>query len=411
VILLKKNIFINNNFFLLWLGKIISQLGDKFYSIALAWWILQKTNSPSIMGSFLLVSVMPGLILGFYAGTMIDRWNRKRLLIITDIIRGSLVFIIVFLSLTNNLEVWHIFIIGAGISLTTSFFEPAIQAIIPQIVEEEKLPKANGMSQMVGGVCTVIGPLLGATAVSFLGLTTVFLFNAVSYFLSAVLSGFIIYKAGYKETSVDNNVWQDMKEGVNFLKSQTRIIVIITIIAIAHFFMGSIMVLLPFLAKSLSGNGVQNLGNLEMIMGLGLILGSIYISTKSGKVINEYMLIGFIMIVGVCLLGIGLEKTILISTVIPYMLLLLIIGTAIAFASVFWQSLLQSNTPSNMMGRVFSISSLAGNISLPLAYGIFGIMLSYTSIIQIMFLCGTALILLCITLLLIVFFKRIPLGA
>ena len=152
---------INKNFAFLWLGKIVSQLGDKFYAIALAWWILQKTNSPSIMGFFLLISVLPGILLGFLTGALTDRWQRKTMLVVTDIIRGCLVLDIAYLSMANTLEIWHVFLIGFCLSLATAFFEPAVQAIIPEIVEKENLTKANGMSQMVGGICTVAGPLLG----------------------------------------------------------------------------------------------------------------------------------------------------------------------------------------------------------------------------------------------------------
>ena len=201
-----KKIFINKNFFLLWFGKIISQLGDKFYAIALAWWILQKTNSPQIMGFFLLVSVLPGLILGFFAGAFVDRWNRKNVIVITDIIRGLLIILIVYLSIFNLIQVWHVFIIGAGISFVTAFFDPAIQAIIPQIVDKERLTEANSMSQMVSGICTVLGPIFGSVAVGWFGLTYVFLFNGISYFVSAILENMVTLRSDYKlneETNIN----------------------------------------------------------------------------------------------------------------------------------------------------------------------------------------------------------------
>lgn len=130
---------INKNFTLIWIGKIISQLGDKFYAIALAWWILQETNSPSIMGVFLFTSVFPGVVLGFFAGAFVDRLKRKNILIISDIIRGSLVLIISILALNKALIISEVFIIGFLLSITTAFFEPAIQAIIPEIVDKEML--------------------------------------------------------------------------------------------------------------------------------------------------------------------------------------------------------------------------------------------------------------------------------
>jgi MFS family permease len=105
---MKHNILINRNFALLWSGKIISQIGDKFYALALAWWILQHTGSPGIMGFFLLVSVLPGLLLGLFAGAVVDRLNRRNVLIITDLLRGFLVLTVVLLSFLQALTVWQV---------------------------------------------------------------------------------------------------------------------------------------------------------------------------------------------------------------------------------------------------------------------------------------------------------------
>lgn len=393
---MNNKVFINKDFLSLWLGKVISQLGDKFYAIALAWWILQKTNSPGIMGFFLLTSVLPGLIFGFFAGAIVDRWNRKNVIIITDIMRGLLVIVVVCLSIFKLLQVWHVFIIGAAISLATAFFDPAIQAIIPQIVAKERLNEANSMSQMVNGICTVFGPMFGAVAISWFGLTYVFLFNGISYLISAIFESMITLKLNQSSNDVVNTIWVDMKEGILFLKSKQEILRVIVIIAIAHFFLGSLMVLLPFLANNLNGNGVQNLGYLQTVLGLGLLLGSIYIRKKKNDTISEYNLINLIMFVGICFLGISIGQFFMIKTIMLYMIALVLIGGSVACAVVFWQLLIQLNTPDNMTGRVFSVSTLVGNASLPIAYGIFGILLTYISIAKLMFFCGACLILFCL---------------
>ncbi|WP_094604185.1 Enterobactin exporter EntS [Sporomusa silvacetica DSM 10669] len=383
---------INKNFTFLWLGKIVSQLGDKFYAIALAWWILQKTNSPSVMGFFLLVSVLPGILLGFFAGALTDRWQRKTMLVVTDIIRGCLVLAISYLSMVNALEIWHVFSIGLCLSLATAFFEPAVQAIIPEIVEKDNLIKANGMSQMVGGVCTVAGPLLGALAVSMFGLTWVFLANSISYFVSSFLACFIRINKAYRSPSEKKNIWKDMYEGICFIKKQRRITFVLKIIAIAHFFVGSLTVSLPFLANRLEGSGVSNLGYLEMMIGVGLVAGSAFMSVKKKDSVDERTLTSFIMAVGFCFIAISVSQFLRIQTVYIYMLIMMVIGVCIAFASVFWQSLLQSYTPGYMTGRVFSVSTLVGNTSLPLAYGIFGVLLNLSSIYILMAACGACLI-------------------
>ena len=386
---------INKNFTLIWTGKSISQLGDKFYSIALAWWILQKTDSPSIMGTFLLVSVLPGLILGFFAGVLADRLSRKTILIVTDTLRGFLVLTISFLAMFGVIEVWHVFVIGMCLSLATAFFDPAIQAIIPEIVEKEDLTRANAMSQMVSGVCTVAGPLLGAVSVSFFGLTAVFMANSVSYFISTILTSLVSRPKVTANYSNKNNYISDIKEGIRFIKNQKNIIFVLKIIALTHIFVGCLTVSLPFLANSLTGIGVNNLGYLEAAMGTGVIGSSIIIKSVRKNIKNEFTLVKFIALMGISFGLISTFKFIGINTTYIYLVIMVIVGSCIAFASVFWLTLLQNSTPSNMTGRVFSVSSLIGNTSLPIAYSIFGVLLNISSISVLMAISGGGLLILC----------------
>lgn len=386
---------INRNFTLIWLGKIVSQLGDKFYAIALAWWILRKTNSPSIMGFFLLASVLPGLLFGFFAGALTDRWNRKTMLIVTDTVRGFLVLIISCLSMMDVLRVWHVFFIGFCLSLTAAFFDPAMQAIIPEIVEKEILPKANGMSQMVDGVCTIAGPLLGAMAVSTLGLTWVFLANGISFFVSALLACFVKTDFDYRNSDEKTSIWKEIREGVLFVRSQKPIVLVLIVIALAHLFVGNLTVSLPFLANSLDGNSVKNLGYLEMMLGAGLFAESLFMSVKKKASVNERALLSFIMAVGFCFIIISVSQYSRIQSVYAYMPTMMAIGVCIAGAAVIWQSLLQRYTPGHMTGRVFSVSTLIGNVTLPIAYGIFGILLNVSSIFSLMAVCGAGLVALC----------------
>lgn len=395
---------INKNFTLLWLSKIISQLGDKFYAIALAWWILQKTNSTSTMGFFLLVSILPGLLFGFFAGAMADRWRKKTILIVTDIIRGCLVLIISYLSMAEALEIWHVFFIGFCLSIVTAFFDPASQAIIPEIVEKDNLIKANGRSQLVGGFCTVAGPLVGALAVSTFGLAWVFFANSVSYFLSFLLSCFIriektsanrdINKRKEQNNSVvmKHNISKDILEGIHFIKNKKSLVTVLTVIGIAHFFIGSLSVTLPFLANELKGRGVNNLGYLEMMIGIGLIAGTLFIGRKKKASLTERTLTFFVMVLGLCFIAVSSLQYFEVKSVGFYLPIILVIGASIGSASVLWQSMIQYNTPGHMTGRVYSVSTLVGNSSLPIAYGVFGVLLKFGSICIIMLGSGISLL-------------------
>jgi len=248
------------------------------------------------------------------------------------------------------------------------------------------------MYQMVGGLCKIVGPLLGATAIGFLGWNWVFLINSASYFVSAVLACFLVVNGGVHLAVTKEPIWTSLREGFRFIKEQKRIVFVLKIIALAHVFVGCLTVLLPFLANGLDGVGVNNLGYLEMTIGIGLVGGSVFIGMKKNIAADEQMLSVFVLAMGFGFAAIGVAQYFAIRSVFIYMLLLALIGTCIAFAAVFWQSLLQRYTPDSMRGRVFGLSSLIGNTSLPMAYGLFGVLLGASSIAVLMTASGLCLI-------------------
>lgn len=386
----------NKDFMLLWSGKIISQLGDKFYAIALAWWILQKTNDPAAMGLFMLVSILPGILIGLFSGALNDRWNRKAILIATDILRGALVSAASLLAFANALEIWHVFAIGFLLSAITSFYDPAIQAIIPEIVPAESLKKANGMSQAVSGFCTVLGPMLGAMAAGAFGLGWAFMANGISYILSALMTCFVHTTRKPAENSKKPGILREIREGVRFIRGDKSIAFVLKIIALAHLFMGCLTVSLPFLALKVGKQNVGALGALEMMMGLGLVSGSLAVifRKKAGQTAKSLLLL--LMAAGLCFLLTGLLQFFNVQTLWAYMGVMTLIGAVIAGASVYWQTLLQTGTPAAMTGRVFGISTLTANISLPLSNALFGILLGLTPISLLLSLCGFLLTVFCV---------------
>ncbi len=389
---------INNNFKLVWIGKLISQLGDKFYWIALAWWILQETGSTVSMGLFMFASAIPGIILGLFTGAISDRWNRKNIMVVTDAVRGILVIIISILSYLDMLRLWQVFAIGISLSAAGAFFSPASQAILPDIVSKEELGKANSMSQLVDGLCSTLGPMLGALSVSFFGTSLVFLMNSISFFVAMVLSALIRYEAlNQNSDNKEFNIIRDIGEGLRYIGKRKVLPKVLVVIGVAHFFTGSLSVCLPFLANGLIGPGVNILGLLEMLLGTGLIAGALFcrwFKAASLQNVSEKGLMKLLGCYGLCLLAISAGWFFRIRSVIFYLPILFVIGAVIANAGVFWQLLIQSNTPSDRMGRVIGIASLLGNVSMPIAYGIVGVVLKYSGIAPVMLFSGAALMLL-----------------
>lgn len=383
--------WINKNYFLLWAGQLVSQLGDRFYAIALAWWVLERTDSPAVMGFFMVVSVLPELLFGLIAGGLIDRWNRKTIIVTADIFRGLFVITVALLQTMGCLEVWHVFIAAAVISLASAFFNPSVMAVIPQLVESDEIPRANSLSQMIGGLASIAGPVLGAALVGLIGYWPVFLVNGLSYLAAALLAFFIALPPA-SPAGPKASLLEELKEGFKFISNSRLVFIILIVIGVVHIFYGSLAVAMPFLAKSLTGDGIRNLAYFETAMGAGLILGAVLIGQQKLQSVNTRPLFTAIITFGLCftLLGLAGSKGIVIT--LPYIAIILFIGMAVAVASVYWRSILQVHVPNNMAGRIFSVASIIADVSLPVSFGVFGIALKYFSLAGVMISCGFSLI-------------------
>lgn len=388
---------INRNFRLLWFGQLISQLGDKAYNIALMWWLFEKTKSPFFISSFLVASMLPELIFGPVAGVYIDRWNKKKILVISDFVRGFVVLALAALYQLNLLEIWHIYIAALSMSLCSALFNPTTMSVIPIIVERSELHRANALSQMVAGVMSIIGPLLGASSVALIGYVGVLLFNGLSYIIAGVSEAFL--RIHIIETQAKESVFASLMQGVHYIRTDVRVSVVVVVIAIVHVFVGSIVVIMPFVANSLGGNGINNLGVLQAAMGVGMVVGAVYISKYVHKKFNEPYLFYAIICMGVGILTLGTLQLINVYLIALYAMVCTVIGLCVAIASVFWRTIAQLCVPEEMTGRVFSVFSTAGNISLPISIGAFGVFLNYMKSALLFSVAGVCLILIGIVLL------------
>lgn len=380
---------INRNFGLLWFGQLISQLGDKAYNIVLMWWLFEKTKSSFFVSSFLIASMLPELIFGPVAGVYIDRWNKKYILVISDFVRGVVVLTLAVLCQLNFLEIWHIYMAALSISLCSALFNPTTMSVIPIIVEKSKLQRANALSQMVAGAMAIIGPLLGASSVVLVGYVGVLLFNGLSYIISGVGESFLGIRT--IETPTKQSTFASLMQGLHYIRVDVRMSVVVVVIAIVHVFVGSIVVIMPFVANLLGENGINNLGVLQSAIGVGMIVGAMYTSKYIHKNFNELYLFYAIACMGLGILALGALLLIHTSLLALYIMTCTMIGMCVAVASVFWRTIAQICVPAEMTGRVFSAFSTIGNISLPISMGIFGVLLNYVIPGLLFFLAGGCL--------------------
>jgi DHA3 family macrolide efflux protein-like MFS transporter len=358
-------------------GQLVSQIGDKFHMLAVAFLVLKTTGSPAKMGIVLFCSVFPGMFLGFISGALLDRHNRKTAIIAADAARGMIVAAVGLLYCLDALS--FAVLVGAQIliSVCTAFFDPAIPAIIPQIVRRAQLPRANSQTQFVSGIAAIIGPALGGLTVAWVGYMPVFFANALSYLISAVFESFIRLPALNKSATVKTRAVDDIMDGCRYVYQRKSLVVILAMVGVIHFFVGSLSAVVPVLAVDLNGSGAENIGFIQTCFGLGSVAAALFISIRNIDKREALILFGSIFLIGMSLLSIGGMHLSGIKLLMPYLVLFPVVGGLIVFAGTSFRSLIQKEVRNEMMGRVFGLVSSVGNVSIPLAMLVFGALMQY----------------------------------
>ena len=389
-----KIININKNLYLLLCGQLISQIGDRFYALALAYWVLQTTHSPSMMGLVLFSSMAPAIVAGLLSGGIIDFFSRKALLVSTDIIRGLVVTAVVVSYYTGVLNLYIIIAAEVVLSICSAFFDPTVQAVIPQIVNKEELTEANAKSQFLGGIALVAGPLLGGICAAWWGYGFVFSFNALSFFIASILASMLVIKPALKDAHFKKKIKENIFDGFKYVFSKRSIISIVSVVAILHFFVGSVQVIMPVFAVTLKGNGAQNLGYIESFYGTGVILTGFLLSLISINNKEKKFMYGGICFIGLIYAVFGILSNSGVHDIFPYFFIFFLMSSAVVGISTCYRAILQKNVENEMAGRVFGIIGSVGNFTYPVAMLIFGVLLDWFKYGQLLIFCGILIIIL-----------------
>ena len=364
----------NFNLNLLLSGQLVSQTGDKFYMLALSFMVLETTGSAARMGVVLFAGMLPLVAAGLFSGVVVDRVDRKAVIIVTDILRGVIVSVVSFLYLQGALTFGLILASQVLLGLNSAFFNPAIPSVIPMIVPKADLSKANAKTQFVAGFANIAGPALGGILVSIYGYFIVFALNAASYFVSAFFECFLNIPS--VKTEAHESFVAAFKEGYRTIYADRKLLVILFMVFVIHFFVGSIEVAIPVIAGHLPGSGPVNMGYIQTAFGAGAVIMALVLSFFSIRGREAVMLFAAVALIGMFLSLIGLSGFPA-PYLIPFLVLFLLVSASIILASTSFQSLIQADTAQEMTGRVFGVVSSVGNFSIPFAMLVYGFLLEY----------------------------------
>ncbi|HVN55306.1 MAG TPA: MFS transporter [Anaerolineaceae bacterium] len=267
-------LFQNRDFVALWLGQTISFIGDYFNWLAVPITINRLTGSATMVGLSFIFNSIPALVLGPFAGVFVDRWDRRRVMIVSDVLRGLLVLCLLTIRSAN--QVWIFYLIGFLISCTSQFFIPARGAVLPLIVtDQEDWLAANGMMQIVQTIGMLAGPALAGFAIGQWGAHTAFIANSIGYLASAAAVLTIRVPRttpGSFTGAALRAVFQDLRDGLSFLVHHRATVGVTVSMAVAFLGVGAINVIwVPYLQRAF-GVGAQGLGIVDSAMGMGMLI-------------------------------------------------------------------------------------------------------------------------------------------
>lgn len=347
----------NRRFALLFAGQTISEMGNSFTLIAASLLILHRTGSPSQVGLFIIATNIPALLLGLIAGTFVDRWDRRRILIVSDVLRG--VFVAILPALAEASLVW-VYAIGFANALIARFFLPALQSTLPDIVSDEELAPANGVLAASEYVSRTIGYALGGLAVQHLPIALVFYADAATFFISAlsIIPIAVPLVAPRPMAGGVGGVLRDLVEGVVYVRRQALLLAIVLLSLGFTLSVGAFNGFFAAFNQRTLGGDDASYGMLEAGISVGMALGGLFFSGSGGQRLGG-MIIGGFLGVGGATLWAAFSPSPLIA--LPA---LAVGGVANTIFVLALQLIIQRQTPRELRGRAFAVLGLAGRIGL-----------------------------------------------
>ena len=349
----------NRNFLALWLGQVISQIGDSFTFLALLIMVNQLTGSTVSMGMMMISLTLPQLVFSFLAGVIVDRFDRKKIMIFSDLLRGLLV--LAFLTVRSAEQIYILYIVGFLVSTVSVFFWPAKTAMIPRIVEgEARLLSANALSQTIRVAAMLIGPALAGFLIAWLGTSLAFVVDSLTYLVSAIA---IVTITTGGETRDEERIgmrmfWQRFTEGFSYMLRHSTVLGIIVTLMVGLLGIGAIEVLfVPFLQGEF-GVGPEGLGFTQTAQGLGMLFGSVLIGNLAARFRLTRIIAWAIAALGVAIAVCGL-----VTQFIFILIALFIVGLSLAPLNAALNTLMQITVPDEKLGRVGSVVDTSMTLS------------------------------------------------
>jgi len=362
-------------FFGIWIGQAFSLIGSRLAQFALVWWLTTTTGSATVLATAMLVAILPGVILGPFAGALVDRWNRRRVMIVAD---GFVALVSAWLAYqfwSGSMSVWHVYAAMLARALGGAFHWPAMQASTSLMVPKEHLSRVAGLNQTMQGALNVIGPPLGAILLSLLPLHGIMAIDVVTAIFAIGPLFFVVIPQPRKKAIAGADAeskpsfWSDMRAGLRYVWEWPGLMAVAIMAMIINFVVNPAFSLMPLLVTEHFKGGALQLGWLESGWGIGMLLGGLLLSVWGGYRRRVYTSLCGLVVSGIAIMLIGLASE---SAFWLALAAIFVAGFMNPLVNGPFFAILQATVAPEMQGRVFTLVGSLTSAMMPLSLAVAG---------------------------------------
>jgi DHA3 family macrolide efflux protein-like MFS transporter len=362
-------------FFIIWIGQIISILASGMSQFALTIWMYQQTKSPMAMSLMAVFYITPFLVLSPFAGVMVDRYNRKLMMMVSDLTAILATGVIFVLAATQHLEFWHLYVTAILYGIGNTFQWPAYSAVISTLVPKEQLGRVNGFMTLMEAGPGVAAPILAGILLPVIGLTNILAIDVVTFFL-AVGALLIVHIPQPRKTEEgqqkSGSLWSEAAYGFTYIFARPGLLGLQLIYFAGNLFFGiSSIIMAPMILARTNDSLIY--GSVQSAMAIGMVLGGLLMGIWGGfKRRANGVLLGWIAtsFLGMFLLGLG-------QNVVWWVAAMGLAGLVMPVLDGSNQAIWQSKVAPDLQGRVFSARRLIAWFAQPIAPVIGGALAEY----------------------------------
>lgn len=379
------------NFLTIWAGQSLSLLSSALTKFALVWWLAKETDSAQVLATAAICAFAPDIVIMPLVGTVVDRWDRRSIMLMAD---GSMMVLTLGLAVlfaTGSMTLTHIYLYQLGTSVGQSFQRTAMVAATPQLVPLRFIPRVQGLNTFLWGAFRLLPPPLAALLITVLNMETILLIDAATAFFAIaplLLLRLPSFTAVGQPTGSDRtkeDFWRHLMGGVIYLARHRGLLALLACVALGGLLLTPATTYLPLLVKNHFGGGARELAWLEAAWGGGILCGGTLLGLRKGT--DKQVVIMLIAMVSV---GIGYGVLVSLPNTLFFWALpiMLAIGTLCAVASVPSNVIFQTRVPAEYLGRVWAIYELITGFFSPVGLAISALLADRLGVRGIMLACS-----------------------